>query len=216
MRTITKRPEPASLMAHRKTPHSDYENYSDKDALRYALITEQGGICCYCMGRIRNGPTTMKIEHWKSRSRYPNEQLNYRNLLGACLGGHGQPVRHQHCDTRKGNNEIKLNPANSDHSIETRIRYELDGSIGSNEPDFNDHLNDVLNLNLVVLKNNRKRILDAILDWWKHEKTRFHGPVLRTSIERQRDHRTNKKGELEPYCQVAVWWLEQRLAKMAS
>lgn len=23
-------------------------------------------------------------------------------------------------------------------------------------------------------------------------------------------------GQLQPYCQVAVWWLEQRLAKMAA
>ena len=62
-----------SLTAHRKTPHSNYDNYADKDVLRDALVTEQGGICCYCMGRIRNGPKTVKIEHWKSRSHYPNE-----------------------------------------------------------------------------------------------------------------------------------------------
>ena len=28
----------------------------------------------------------MKVEHWHSRYRYSNEQLDYSNLLGACKG----------------------------------------------------------------------------------------------------------------------------------
>jgi len=61
MRAITKGPEPPSLTAHRQTPPCDYDNYTDKDGLRHSLVTEQRGLCCYCMGRIRNGPKTMKI-----------------------------------------------------------------------------------------------------------------------------------------------------------
>lgn len=38
MRTIAKGAEPASLTAHRKTPHSDYGNYAAKDELRNALV----------------------------------------------------------------------------------------------------------------------------------------------------------------------------------
>jgi uncharacterized protein (TIGR02646 family) len=91
MRPIIKGADPASLTAHRQTPRCDYDNYADKVTLRHALVTEQRGICCYCMGRIHNGPLTMKIEHWRSQSRFPGEQLSYRNLLGACLGGDGQP-----------------------------------------------------------------------------------------------------------------------------
>jgi hypothetical protein len=71
-------------------------------------------------GRVRNGPTTMKIEHWQCRSRYDDQQLNYRNLLGACLGGHGQPLHLQHCDTRKGDSDLQWNPADAAHHIETR------------------------------------------------------------------------------------------------
>ena len=44
MRAITKGPEPASLTAHRQTPHGDYSNYEAKDDLRYALVTEQRGL----------------------------------------------------------------------------------------------------------------------------------------------------------------------------
>ena len=34
----------------------------------------------------------MKIEHWKCRADHPDEQLNYRNLLGACPEDMGNRV----------------------------------------------------------------------------------------------------------------------------
>ena len=212
MRAITKGPEPASLMAHRKTPHSDYDNYVPKDELRNALVTEQRGLCCYCMGRIRAEPESMKIEHWRCQSLNRGEQLNYRNLLGACPGGEGQPAHLQHCDTRKGNRDVEWNPANPVHHIETRIRYEADGSIRSDEANFDQQINNVLNLNLPVLKNNRKNLLSAILDWWNHEKARIGGPVPRDHFALKRDHYIGGDGELAPYCQIVLWWLERRLA----
>jgi uncharacterized protein (TIGR02646 family) len=214
MRTIAKGAEPASLMAHRQTPHCDYDNYADKEALRHALVTEQRGICCYCMGRIHNGPLTMKIEHWRGQRRFRGDQLSYRNLLGACLGGDGQPRALQHCDSRKGDRDLRWNPADPTHHIETRLRYELDGSIRADDAGFDAELGDVLNLNLPRLKNNRKGVLDAILGWWRHEKGR--GLVPRARFERERDRRFAGAGELEPFCQVAVWWLEQRLARMPA
>lgn len=216
MRAITKGAEPPSLTAHRKTPHCNYANYPDMDALRHGLVTEQRGLCCYCMGRIHNGPNTMKIEHWQSQSRYPREQLEYRNLLGACLGGGGQPPHLQHCDTCKGDRDLRWNPANSAHHIETRLRYEADGSIRSDEDVFDAQLTAVLNLNLPVLKSNRKGILDAILEWWRREKETLRGPVPRARFDRERARWAGGAGDLEPYCQVVVWWLEQRLARMPA
>ena len=216
MRAIAKGPEPPSLTAHRQMDYSDFGNYADRDALRHALVTEQRGLCCYCMDRIHNGPTTMKIEHWQCRSRHPDKQLTYRNLLGACLGGNGQPPRLQHCDTRKGDRDLRFNPADPAHHIETRLRYEADGSIRSDDEEFDRQLDEVLNLNIRFLKNSRKGVLDAILDWWRREKRRLRGPVPKARFERQRNRRIDGVGDLEPYCQVAVWWLEQRLEGMGS
>lgn len=216
MRQIVKGAEPASLTAHRQTPHGDYDNYGPKDDLRYSLIAEQRGLCCYCMGRVHNGPTTMKIEHWRCQSRHPNEQLNYRNLLGACLGGHGQPAYLQHCDTRKGDSDLQWNPADMAHHIETRVRYELDGSIRADEAVFDGQLDNVLNLNLPLLKNNRKSVLDAVLKWWKGEKARTGGPVPRERFVRARDRHITGHGEIAPYCPVAEWWLGQKLARMPA
>lgn len=215
MRRIVKGTAPASLTAHRQTPHCDYDNYGSKDDLRSALVAEQRGLCCYCMGRVHNESTAMKIEHWRCQSRHPSEQLNYRNLLSACLGGDGQPWHLQHCDTRKGDSDLQWNPAEGTHHIETRIRYELDGSIRASEAVFNDQLDRVLNLNLQFLKNNRKGILDAVLDWWKREKARIGGPVPRDQVVQKRDKFIAGNGEIAPYCPVAVWWLGQKLARMA-
>lgn len=209
MRAITKGAEPTSLTAHRQTMCCNYDNYAGKNDLRHALVTEQRGLCCYCMGRIRNGPATMKIEHWQCQARNQGEQLNYRNLLAACPGGDGQPAHLQHCDTRKGDSDLQWNPANPAHHIETRIRYELDGTISSDDPVFDGHLNNVLNLNLVSIKNNRRGVLTALLDWWKAER-----PVPRKRIEGEIQKRINGAGDLTPYCQVAIWWLGQKLMRM--
>ena len=215
MRAITKGPEPPSLTAHRKRPHSDYANYPDKDELRRALVTEQRGLCCYCMGRIRAEAASMKIEHWQCQARHSDRQLDYRNLIASCHGGVGQPPHLQHCDSKKGDTDLEFNPADSDHRIETRIRYEPDGAIRS-KGDFDDQLNKVLNLNLAVLKNNRASVLDAVLDWWKREKARIGGPVPRDRFVRERDSRIGGDGVLAPYGQVAVWWLDQKLNRMAA
>lgn len=69
-----------------------------------------------CLSRIRGG-RGMKVEHWYCQAEYPEEQLRYSNLLGACMA--------------------------------------------SDDPDFNQELNVVLNLNEARLRNNRKATLDG-------------------------------------------------------
>ena len=216
MRTIVKQPEPRSLLEYRLQDGSSYEGFADKDALRQALVTEQGGLCCYCMGRIRADAAAMKIEHWRPQSRHPTGQLDYGNLLAACPGGEGQPPRHQHCDTRKGDRDLRWNPGNPAHRIDTRLRYEPDGAIRANDDgDFDAQLDEVLNLNLSRLRRNRKAVLDAVLEWWQAGRT-HRGPDQRARLERERDRWRDGGDALTPYCQVVVWWLEQRLARLSS
>jgi hypothetical protein len=75
-------------------------------------------------------------------------------------------------------------------------------------------LNEVLHLNLAVLRNSRKEVLNAILIWWRRERERICGPVPRTRFERERDKYVAGGAQLTPYCQVAVWWVQQRLLRM--
>lgn len=215
MKTICKQSEPRSLTQHRTATHSSYSNFGGKKDLRVSLVAEQGGLCCYCMGRIRPDATAMKIEHWQCQDRFEARQLDYGNLLGACLGGDGMPRHKQHCDTRKGSADLAWNPADPTHMIECRICYGADGTISSDDGNFCKQLDDVLNLNLKILKNNRKGILDAIIIWWKSEKGRIKGPVPKTTFQRELGRLLDDGTELRPYSGVAVWWLQQRLARMS-
>lgn len=214
MRGIIKGKEPRSLIKHRASEYCTYDNYAEKEALRSALVRDQRGLCCYCMSRVAVSGARMKVEHWRCQSRYDQYELTYWNLLAACRGGEGQPVTGQHCDTRKGDADLKFNPAEAEHHIERRIRFELDGSIASTDPEFDKQINVVLGLNLAFLKNRRKAILDAIMEWYRSEKARLGGPLPRRQIERERSKRAGTGTcQLAPMDPVAVWWLDQRLAK---
>ncbi len=207
---IIKGAEPNSLTQHRAQAQSDYNNYAHKDALRVALVGEQRGLCCYCTGRVRAESTEMKIEHWQSQATYPQQQLIYGNLLGACLGGEGKSPTEQHCDTRKANRDLNWNPATPAHVIESRLRYLADGTVESADGEFNTQLNDVLGLNLNYLKNSRKAVLDSVLKWWRST------PNARQKVQHQIDHRTNNAAEHQPFSPVAVWFLRQKLGGAAA
>jgi uncharacterized protein (TIGR02646 family) len=204
VRIITKGAEPNSLARHRAQAHSNYDNYAQKDELRAALVGEQKALCCYCTGRIRAASTAMKIEHWQCQTAYPEQQLAYGNLLGACLGGEGKSPTEQHCDTRKADRDLKWNPANTAHVVEARLRFLVDGTVESTDAEFNLQLNDVLGLNLNYLKNSRKAVLDIVLMWWRSK------PKGRQKIQQQIDHRLNA-AEYQPFSPVAVWFLRQKL-----
>jgi uncharacterized protein (TIGR02646 family) len=161
MKKIIKQSEPRSLVEHRSKANANYDNYPDKDKLRESLLKEQGYICCYCMSRIKLAE--MKIEHWQPQTKYTSGQLDYRNLLGACMGNQGARPQNQHCDTKKGDSEITINPIEGDKNCENLIKYRPDGKIYSDDVSVNHDLNETLNLNLEFLKKNRKVALDAVL-----------------------------------------------------
>ena len=209
MRAIQKNTEPRSLTEHRKQTHADYDNYADKDTLRHSLVAEQRGLCCYCQSRIRADAASMKIEHWQCQANHPERQLDYRNLLGACLGGHGRVEHEQHCDTRKGNAELNFCPADPAHSIEQRIRFLGDGSIQSPDTDFDRQMNEVLNLNWNKLVSNRKAVLVAFQQRLQMGKTLDPSKELSKWDGSLANH-------LPEYSQVIVYYLNKKLGRVAG
>lgn len=210
MRRIVKQPEPQSLTQHRANTHSDYNNYQQKDELRAHLAAEQGAICCYCLRRIHPNSDGMKIEHWHCQTTYPHEQLDYGNLLGACLGGQGEPPHLQHCDTKKGDLDLARNPATAAHNIEAFISFLSDGSIESSDPVLKGQLTSVLNLNLLLLKRNRKAALDHFKD-----SLAGRGTLSKADLQREAaawSAATN--GRLAEYCEVVLYWLRKRIARI--
>lgn len=209
MRRIVKQQEPRSLAQHRANAHADYDNYQHKDELRDCLVTEQGAICCYCLRRIHPSGDGMKIEHWHCQTNYADEQLDYGNLLGACLGGQGEPPHLQHCDTKKGDLDLARNPATPVHNIEAFISFLADGSIESSDDELNGQLKSVLNLNVAWLKRNRKAALDSLKD-----SLVGRGTLTRAELEREiAAWSSTTEGRLKEYCQVVLYWLRKRLAR---
>lgn len=209
MRTIRKGVEPGTLMQYRRAVDSSYDNYANKEDLRIALHADQRGLCCYCLSRMRPDGGQMKIEHWHSQAKYPAEQLDYENLLGACKGGEGQSKRLQHCDTRKGDRDLSRNPANSAHRVEELVRFGGDGRVSSDDPIFDRELNDVLNLNLALLVSNRKAVLDAFIETLPSYGALGHGSLRKLLAQWSGDG----PGELQPFCSVIAYSLRKRLAR---
>ncbi len=213
MRDIKKGPEPEALRAHRLSdPAADYDGLTReaKDDLCVALLKEQGAVCCYCTQRIR--AATMKIEHRQPQSLYPERQLDWKNLLGACPGGQGRRLRFQHCDTRKGDQEISLDPV---AGVERQLRYLSNGELRAGHPDpqhradLDRELDEVLNLNLDPFKRARLAALEGL----KRKKPRgdWKAAFLRRELEVLRGR--SRDGLLTPHTQLAITNIERRLKR---
>ncbi|PZU95274.1 MAG: TIGR02646 family protein [Pseudanabaena sp.] len=209
MKKIIKQSEPRSLVKHRSQANANYDNYPDKDDLRKSLLKEQGYICCYCMSRIKLDE--MKIEHWQSQTKYSSRQLDYKNLLGACMGNQGARPQNQHCDTRKGDSEITISPIEGDKNCENLIKYRPDGKIYSDDVSINHDLNETLNLNLGFLKKNRKDALDVVIR--KLDEKFSNKTWAKITVQREIDKLNTKdeNGFYDAYCQFIVSYLKSKL-----
>lgn len=212
MKHIRKGKEPSSLLLHRKSYHAAYDNIPKhaKEELRRALLSEQGYICCYCMGRIREENT--KIEHWKPQKRYPDLQLDYHNLLASCRGGEGWREDGQHCDTRKGEQEITTNPSDKTKNCEQLIKYGRNGKIDSEDPVIRKELNTTLNLNIQTLVRNRAAIKDQVIRELNRISGRDSAWLIQYVKKMIQKYKSRQDGKYIPYCQVVVYFLEKRFA----
>lgn len=203
--------EPQSLTQHRCNTSADYDNYADKDAIRKSLVKEQRGICCYCMQRIRASSAEMKIEHWQCQTLYPQRQLDYKNLLGACLGGKGRKQSGEHCDTRKGDCDLTYNPADPTHDVENLCKFYGNGKIESTDSRFKKEINEILNLNEKFLVNNRKALLDSLKQGFMSKNP--------TKADVQKELRKwngeDDDDDLDPFCQVVIYYLRKKLRRMS-
>ncbi len=216
------------MTQYRCQPNADYDGYKDKDTLRKALVEEQRGLCCYCMSRIKvktvTEVETVTIEHWYPQAQYRKDKtkgkdttdhgdLDYDNLLAVCKGNEGADPRNQHCGTRKGDRCLKYNPAVQSHAVESRIEFSTNGDIYSSDKDFNDQLNSILNLHHARLKNQRK---DTLKGFKQELGRRFpNGNASPIFLKKKLDEWSgiSSSGELNPFCQVVVCWIQKRLER---
>ncbi len=234
MINIVKYTEPPSLEQYRDELFESAENLPDKayyglskeprDDIKEQIPKEQGYICCYCMSRISK--SNMRIEHWQERGIYPNKQLNYDNLLGACHGNERKPRKkltpedEEHCDVIRGHIEkeedaqVKYNPANPLHNMKLLIKYKNDGTIYSSDINFDTQLNNVLNLNFKRLKRNRISLWNGIKKGWDKK---FKGKsVNKKTVENliKLWDSTDHEGKRKEYCGLVLYFLEKKLKQV--
>ena len=202
--------EPREVIEKRNTPGSAFDDLP-KEPLRKALLIEQGFICAYCMQRIKNNGRSTKIEHWSPRTK-ENEQ-DYMNLLAVCKGNEGL-AELEHCDTLKKNQTIVVSPL--EKRCEQIIRFDPGGNIYSNEERIDKELNDVLGLNKQHLVEERRKLLDAIKDEiQKIAKGNTDNKMKKSDINNLlKNWQQTKKGKYEPFCQVAVEYLQKKLSRI--
>jgi uncharacterized protein (TIGR02646 family) len=222
MRNIFKNQEPDSLAEYRTKEGCSFEDMGSeiKEELRKALVSEQGGLCCYCCGRISPDKEGMNIEHWKSQKKHKENQLAYWNLLASCKGNPGQPKKFTHCDHHKGDRSLSKNPSDFDHGVEKYISFLPDGRITASDPSLNRELGGatqngkktdrgVLNLNMPLLINNRKKALEGFVLG-----LRKIGTLKKPRIEKLIQQWSGRnESKLNPYAPVVVYWLRKRLKR---
>lgn len=192
-----------------------------KQQLIKQLITEQKGLCCYCMQQFEN--SVYHIEHLVPQSAFKNEEVNYYNLFLSC--GNDKYYK-KHCGQFKKENQIPklisyFNPK-SNEKCQDLFKYNIIGEILpiQGEESIKDNykhyktLNpntksllgsiEVLNLNCISLVADRRKIADAIFSLPDNR------PLIENTI-------TNLEipnpvtGFLDPMCSVSIFFLKQKL-----
>lgn len=221
---IRKKTEPKEWLKYRSTPGVDYQSIPE---LVNSLLEEQGYVCAYCMRRIpckdrlyrKDGTTYVltdedhRVEHMQSRENHEDKKLDYSNMVICCPGHIGNE---DHCDRLKGSRDISFSPFDSSF-IET-LSYKTDGEIVSSNEQYNKEINEVLNLNTKILKENRKSTWEAV----KKELIARNGgkpwnkSILSKYVEKYSSrHERNGKLKLIPYCGVVLFFLQKKLKQMA-
>lgn len=209
MKYIHKKPAPPELVAYSKTSGASYKDLYDNhndiwENTRLSLADEQGYICCYCGQRI-TGLQGTQIEHiWaKGTKAYEKMQLDYSsNLIASCDGGKYKrrltpsiPSDDLHCDTKKSNDPIPVNPLMP--NCEEKFLYDEDGDILGVGSDAEATI-EILNLTSPILKNMRKAAIASL--------TMF--PCIDWKNEYDRLDMKNSNGEYTEFCFVLRNYIE--------
>lgn len=224
MKAIKKSKEPKCLTEHRASQFASYDNLKEECSyiVRESLINEQGHICCYCMRRIfmheKDTRPITKIEHFLCQTDNSDKELDYKNMLIACMGGEGTRKGLQTCDTRKRNAILSINPTNASRNIDNLIKYKSNGEIYSTDDTLNEELKSVLNLNLKRLVENRRIVYEEVQNRIRIEGQKQGNKVLPKKFLEDEKAKLLKmnKGKFKEYCMVGVYLINKKLEKIAK
>jgi uncharacterized protein (TIGR02646 family) len=160
----------ATLRPRTLIPDWDDFDSTARNAARAQLLSDQGQLCCYCMGSIANG--AYHIEHFRPRSAFRSLTYRWSNLLASCEGYSATAVNGVTVETQRQCGQAKddwfvagitVDPQAT--MVEPLFRYRLDGIIAAEkalQPARKAAVNETikrLNLNAPSLVERRKQLL---------------------------------------------------------
>ncbi|MCU7814974.1 MAG: TIGR02646 family protein [Candidatus Thiodiazotropha sp. (ex Rostrolucina anterorostrata)] len=133
MKQIQKQQEPQLFTEWKAQANDDWQpDFGDlggdeKQAVKQALMREQGEICCYCERRLTDDDS--HIEHFRPQSDPDVDSLDFGNMLCSCQNRlqRGEP---RHCGNSKSawfDKILLISPL--DAGCESRFAYNGDGHI---------------------------------------------------------------------------------------
>ena len=206
------------------SPNEAYKTLSpsSKKKLKKILVSEQGGLCAYCMCKIPRDDVDINIcpitiEHILPQ--IPNDAtdveqgLDYLNLVAVCNGNRASSCKnHKFCDLtcdahKKNDVFLKINPTKAETL--TSIYYTLYGEIESDDPDVKYDLQEILNLNSKgsPLVSERKAVLDTIIADMEY----IDINSLSTYCQSLLDEFQNETDNKTPYVGIIIWYLNSML-----
>lgn len=190
-------------------PNWDREIRSKRTVVE-SLVSEQRGICAYCMSRIT--VENAHVEHILPQSQcHHGEDLDYGNMLAVCDGGEGIGRKGLHCDRARGDKELHVNPLKPETLAE--IRYMSNGKIKSKDPAIDADLNQTLNLNgdFTHLVENRKAVIDELNSRLRRVAKRGGVNAAQSYCKQELRKLQSVDGESHsPYVGVLMYFLERR------
>lgn len=114
----------------------------------------------------------------------------------------------EHCDKRKGEDDLLFSPAELTHHDRLKIRYTFRGIIKSDDSEFDHQLTTVLNLNYSRLVENRKAVWSSVTKRLSEIKVSANRKQVEALIAEweAKDH----NGCLKEYCGVALYYLNKK------
>lgn len=116
-----------------------------------------------------------------------------------------------HCDRLKSSNDISFSPLDS--AFISTLSYKTDGEIVSSEQIYNKEINEVLNLNTPLLKQNRKESWDSVkkeLIAIKKDNVLSKALIAKYIRKYCSMHIKDGKSQYIPYCGIVVYNLQKK------
>ncbi|MFV5365419.1 HNH endonuclease [Acinetobacter oleivorans] len=188
---LHKKPKPSYLTAIKIKELTDRFKANNKDtvwkhsSIHSKLLESSSSKCAFCESPLQISATYMEIEHFKLKDKYPDEVVEWENLLPSC----------KRCNTSKGNHDVVsepiINPFETDpkdHLSYAACRFYFKTELG-------EVTRDVLNLNDERLMRPRFEVWNFIVDSIED----IHSQIInKTNLSR---HDRNKLVKLLTFCQ---------------